>query len=57
MKPLKDFPENDLHRVCCVFTDIDDTLTDDGRLTATAYGAMADLDETGIPVVPITGRP
>ena len=57
MKPLSEFPENDLRRVRCVFTDIDDTLTDDGCLTAKAYGAIAALDESGIPVVPITGRP
>lgn len=57
MKPLSEFPENNLRHVHCVFTDIDDTLTNDGRLTATAYGAIAALDETGIPVVPITGRP
>lgn len=57
MRPLSEFPENDLRRVRCVFTDIDDTLTDDGCLTAKAYGAIAALDESGIPVVPITGRP
>ena len=57
MKPLSEFLESDLRRVRCVFTDIDDTLTDDGCLTAKAYGAIAALDETGIPVVPITGRP
>lgn len=41
----------------CVFTDIDDTLTTEGILTAKAYTAIASLDEAGIPVVPITGRP
>ena len=57
LEPLIEFPENDLRQVRCVFTDIDDTLTDDGRLTAVAYNAVAALDEIGIPVVPITGRP
>ena len=57
MKPLREFPESDLRQVRCVFTDIDDTLTDNGLLTSTAYGAIAALDEAGIPVVPITGRP
>lgn len=57
MKPLSEFPETDLRRVRCVFTDIDDTLTDEGRLTARAYTALAALDEAGISVIPITGRP
>ena len=40
-----------------VLTDIDDTLTTHGRLTADAYGAMERLRDAGLLVVPITGRP
>jgi hypothetical protein len=40
-----------------VLTDIDDTLTTEGRLTAGAYGALEDLHAAGLHVVPVTGRP
>lgn len=36
---------------------MDDTLTTGGRLTADAYGAIERLQQAGLPVVPITGRP
>ncbi|HVL56699.1 MAG TPA: HAD-IIB family hydrolase [Burkholderiaceae bacterium] len=40
-----------------VLTDIDDTLTTDGRLTAAAYAALESLQRSGLRVVPVTGRP
>lgn len=40
-----------------LLTDIDDTLTDDGRLGAVAYASLWKLQESGISVVPVTGRP
>lgn len=40
-----------------VLTDIDETLTTDGRLTAAAYAAMEQLQSAGLLVVPVTGRP
>jgi HAD superfamily hydrolase (TIGR01484 family) len=40
-----------------ILTDIDDTLTADGVLTAAAGEALAALREAGISVVAITGRP
>ena len=40
-----------------VLTDIDDTVTTEGRLTADAYAALEQLSAAGITVVPITGRP
>jgi HAD superfamily hydrolase (TIGR01484 family) len=40
-----------------VLTDIDDTLTTDGKLTACAYDALERLHEAGKIVVPVTGRP
>ena len=40
-----------------VFTDIDDTLTTEGAITADALDALALLHRAGVHVVPITGRP
>jgi predicted mannosyl-3-phosphoglycerate phosphatase (HAD superfamily) len=50
-------PPAALARVCGIFTDIDDTLTADGRLDPPAAAALADLHAAGVPVVAITGRP
>ena len=57
MEDLARFAAGSRRGVGCVLTDIDDTLTSDGRLTAEAYAAIAALDRAGITVVPITGRP
>jgi len=38
-------------------TDIDDTLTHDGRLPAVAYTALENLQKAGFIVIPVTGRP
>ncbi len=40
-----------------LLTDIDDTLTDDGHLGASAYKSLWDLKEKGVQVIPVTGRP
>ncbi|AMO23570.1 HAD-IIB family hydrolase [Ramlibacter solisilvae] len=40
-----------------VFTDIDDTLTTEGAITADALAALGRLRAAGIHVIPITGRP
>lgn len=40
-----------------IFTDIDDTLTDEGRLGPEAYEALWRLHRRGLHVVPVTGRP
>ena len=40
-----------------VLTDIDDTLTADGRIEAVALAALRRLHEEGLPVIAITGRP
>jgi HAD superfamily hydrolase (TIGR01484 family) len=44
-------------RVHTVLTDIDDTITTNGRLPARAYGAIERLSEAGFRVIPLTGRP
>lgn len=40
-----------------LFTDIDDTLTNDGVLSSEAYESIWKLSKNGIKVVPVTGRP
>ena len=57
MRPLAEFPDQRRRSIRAVLTDIDDTLTDDGRLTARAYGALERLKQAGLIVVPVTGRP
>jgi len=57
MKPLVDLDADTCACIDVVMTDIDDTLTSDGRLDATAYAAMERLAAAGIRVVPVTGRP
>lgn len=57
MKPFREFPQPLKSKIHYVLTDIDDTLTLSGRLPAVAYAAMERLAESGIHVVPITGRP
>jgi HAD superfamily hydrolase (TIGR01484 family) len=57
MKPFAQFPEKRKKKVRYVLTDIDDTLTNNGRLPAVAYHAMERLQDAGISVIPITGRP
>jgi HAD superfamily hydrolase (TIGR01484 family) len=57
MRPFSRCPDAALKRLRFVFTDIDDTLTSEGQLTAEAYLAMERLTRAGLTVVPITGRP
>jgi HAD superfamily hydrolase (TIGR01484 family) len=40
-----------------VLTDIDDTLSTHGRVTAEAYTGLQRLREAGLRVIPVTGRP
>ena len=40
-----------------LLTDIDDTITNNGRIPACAFTAMERLQQAGLRVVPITGRP
>lgn len=57
MRPLSDLPASRLADLRGVFTDIDDTITLEGRLPARAYVALERLKDAGLAVVPITGRP
>jgi len=57
MKPLAEFPPEALRKIRGVLFDIDDTLTTEGQLTASAYAAVEALKQSGFILVPITGRP
>jgi hypothetical protein len=57
MEPIADLDAGLARRVRAFFTDIDGTLTDDGKLTASAFAALWRLRDAGIRVVPVTGRP
>ncbi len=53
MKPLAAFA----HKIQFLLTDIDDTITTNGQLSAESYSAIAKLKQHGIKVIPVTGRP
>ncbi len=57
MRPLAVLCPESCAKICGVFFDLDDTLTTEGRLTATAYAAVEALKHAGLIVVPVTGRP
>ena len=57
MIPLKNIPANALRHLRFILCDIDDTVTTEGKLTARAYAAMERLSDSGLSVIPITGRP
>jgi len=57
MRPFSELDSataKDLRYVLC---DIDDTITNGGKLTAEAYSALWALHDSGVGVVPVTGRP
>ena len=57
MKPVNQIPAAQLRKIKGVFTDVDDTLTTGGRLSAEAYTALQTLLDKGLRVVPVTGGP
>ena len=57
MQPLSAWVAADWRDIIGVFTDIDDTLTTDGAITADALQALGTLKAAGLHVIPITGRP
>ncbi|MGZ5181790.1 MAG: HAD-IIB family hydrolase [Ramlibacter sp.] len=56
-QPLRDWPARERRGLVGVFSDIDDTLTTDGAITADALAALGRLRQAGLHVVAITGRP
>lgn len=57
MTPLESWPLAERARIRGVLTDIDDTLTTDGALSVEARDALQRLQDAGLPVFAITGRP
>ncbi|MGO4306405.1 HAD-IIB family hydrolase [Cupriavidus sp. RAF12] len=56
MQPFSALPDAALRRVRGILTDIDGTLTTDGRLPAPTYLALDRLARAGLHVIPVTGR-
>ncbi|RZT41869.1 HAD-IIB family hydrolase [Cupriavidus agavae] len=54
--PFASLPDAALRRVRGILTDIDGTLTTDGRLPAPTYLALDRLARAGLHVIPVTGR-
>jgi len=57
MKPFDQFPCHLKNKIRYILTDIDDTLTIDGNMSSVAFAAMERLQQAGIHILPITGRP
>ena len=56
MKNLSTMSSTQLANINFILTDIDDTLTTEGRLKSDAYEAMERLSNKGYKVIPVTGR-
>ena len=57
MRPLAQASQGLFSSVNYVLTDMDETLTFRGRLSAATYGALERLQSAGIRVIPVTGAP
>ena len=57
MQPLEQLPIEVRRRIDIILCDIDDTLTTEGRLLAASYAALERLQQAGLRLLPITGRP
>lgn len=57
LRPLEHLRAADVAPLVGVLCDIDDTLTEDGRLVPDAFAALAALKRAGLAVIPVTGRP
>jgi HAD superfamily hydrolase (TIGR01484 family) len=57
MQKISSFKSTAKSQIKYLFTDIDDTLTTDGKLPAAAYEKIWELSKMGIAVIPVTGRP
>lgn len=57
MRPVSELSREKADAIRFVLTDIDDTLTSDGKVTPDAYTALWNLKQAGKTVMPVTGRP
>jgi HAD superfamily hydrolase (TIGR01484 family) len=54
---IQAFPAEQAKNLVGVFFDIDDTFTTQGKIHKNAYGALWALKQSGLRLVPLTGRP
>lgn len=54
---LTELSKEEAKRICGVLCDIDDTITLHGRIIPQAFAAMAQAQEAGLAIIPVTGRP
>lgn len=57
MKPINKLDALTASGLKYILCDIDDTITNGGKLTSAAYSAMWRLHDAGLRVIPVTGRP
>jgi HAD superfamily hydrolase (TIGR01484 family) len=57
MVPIANMTKQSILNVKYVLMDIDDTITNEGKLPSDAYAALWQLAERGFHVIPVTGRP
>ena len=57
MKLFKEFPKEKARKLEYILHDIDDTITENGKLLPNAFQALWDLHNHGFAVIPVTGRP
>lgn len=57
MKPITDLDRAGVSKLKYILCDIDDTITENGKLTKESYAALWDLHDHGYTVIPVTGRP
>jgi HAD superfamily hydrolase (TIGR01484 family) len=57
MRPIESMTAAEARGVKFVLFDIDDTITESGRLLRQSYDALWDLSAAGLVVIPVTGRP
>lgn len=56
MNLIQEMPSKIAQKIRWVLTDIDDTMTQDGKLVPEAYEALCRLGLAGLPVIAVTGR-
>ncbi len=57
MKNFTDLKYEDIKYIKYILCDIDDTITQDGKLLDTAYSSLWHLYKAGYKIIPVTGRP
>ena len=57
MKPITSMAPDIAAQIDYILTDLDDTLTLDGRLPAASYHALEQLEQDGKKIILVTGRP